>query len=207
MAYITPAQLRPGTATWPDLVLDERDVRFETSGGDTDALLTAAIAAWSAEFDAATGDHFETVSSGPDVLVVGTGTTILPVCYRIISFTSLDQIDREGTATALGTSIYRVGTSWLERLDGLGWNVRYTYRLNDLSYGWPTTPHAVKRAVALLVWDALKAQGGGRHLARRWVAGDTEFEADRDPDDSFGIPEVDRVVRRYRLRYPRVAAV
>ena len=193
MAYITEADIRPGSALWRDIQLSATEV--------SSARVTSLIAAATEVIDKLTGDHFETVLDA-DLTFPSPETTVLVTPgYRLQAVDSIDHIAIDGTVTALEATSYRIRPWGVERyyLDFPIGNIR----LNNADYGWTAVPSDIKRASALLIFDAVKGQSADRMLATRWQTGDILFE--RPVSTETGIPEVDIILKRYRFA-PRVGA-
>ncbi len=189
MPYLTPADLRDGTNLWPDIKLSPQEA--------SDARLTTEIATQSAVIEQLTGDKFEQVTGATLTLpVTEYSSFIFTPGYRIRAVGSVSSVDNVGTSVLVDAEKYRFHSFGIERLDGYTWPYR-SVTLTGVTYGWVATPGDVKRAVAVLVYDALKSSNASRLRATRWTAGDTTFE--RSVDGATGIPEVDIVVDRYRL--------
>lgn len=189
MAYLTPDDFREGTNLWGDIKLP---------AAVDDTTLTEVIDAQSTFFDSLTRDHFEEVAAA----TIQRPGSNLPVLftpgYRLSVVTTVELADESGSSPATWTEISPivVHTYGIERPYGLTFPRDLLVRLSGVTYGWPATPYLVKRAVALLVYDVLRG-GGGKHHAVRWSTQNVEYEI--DPTSLTGMPEVDRIIRRYRV--------
>lgn len=187
MAYLTPADFREGKALWGDVQLPP-----EVS----DARLTTEIAEATSVFDRLTGDHFEQVT-GANLSVYGSGTMLLYTRgYRLSVVTTVSLVAPDGSSAELPSTQYLVRPWGLERVDLAVFHQAYRVDLAGVTYGWTATPYKVKRAVALLTYDSIRASKG-KHHAVKWTSGDVEFEL--DPNSLTGLPEVDRIIRYYRV--------
>lgn len=190
MAYLTSDDFREGKALWPDLIVP---------GAVDDDALTAAIAGAEAYFDSLTRDHFSPETS-QDLVLYGNGTDMLMTPGKRLTAVAgtvlYYAVDGASSTEVLATQ-YQVHTWGLQRRDGDVWGVSRRVDINDASYGWPATPYKVKRAVALLTYDSVRGGNKGKLNAVRWSTGDAEFEI--DPTSLTGMPEVDRIVRQYRV--------
>lgn len=194
MAYLTYTDLRPGSALWPDTVIDTEDAN--------DARVTTAIAAAKALIDRECKDVFETVEDAT-IELSGTGSVLLPtVGYRLQTVTTVTATSPDDLAETV--TDYRVFSWGIERTDGVIFPELYTVTLAGVTYGWTSTPNDIKRAVALLVYDELSGRNVSQHKAIRWQTGDAIYEI--DPASKTGIPEVDRILQRY-LPPPHVGGI
>jgi len=187
-AYLTFADFREGTALWPDIVLSAQNA--------ADARITSEIAAQQDEFDRLTRDHFAP-ETGVNLTFVGSGMALLLTPgYRLTAVTTVTTTAPDGSVTTLESTAFRVRKFGLERLDGGVWRTQDTVALTGTSHGWAALPYQVKRAVALMVYESIKGNKG-RHHAVRWSTPDVDYET--DPDSQTGIPEVDRIIKHFRV--------
>jgi hypothetical protein len=71
------------------------------------------------------------------------------------------------------------------------------------TFSWETTPEQVKRAVTLMVYDAIKPQGDPLHRAAQWST--SNFQIVRANTNPTGIPEVDNIIDQFtRNRVPAI---
>jgi hypothetical protein len=215
---LAPADFRPGTALWPDIVLTTQQAQ--------DAPLVAEIAGRASEFDDLIGDHFELLAA-QTITFPGNGQAALPTPgYRLISVSTLTLVHPDGSTTVLDP----VATPWRARPWGIELtsltanqgapenyfgNILPTYayfprrdtiQLGGVSYGWAAVPTYAKRAVALLVFDRLAGSNIGHHRAVRWTEGKASYEINSGNVPSLtGLPEVDRIIFNNRMPYLAVA--
>lgn len=169
-------------------------------------------------FDDETNDHFESEATTLDIDVTyWAGRLYLPRRFTAVS--SVQTRDEAGTLTTQDTAVYRLrsslnstgskrvgGFDWLDIVplsDGLNtemgaycWPVGpQTVRVTGTS-GWTVTPGAVKRAVALLVYDHFKPLRNDLRRTDRWQTSDASFNtAESLP---WGLPEADTTAENYR---------
>lgn len=197
-AYLTPDDLRPGTSLYADTEVgpDISDERVETE-----------IATQQSALERECGEVFE-VRTLETLSIPGTGTTDLLVSgYTLRSADAVVLLHLDGTETELDPGTYRVRPWGIELLSGRKFDQRDTVVIYDAEVGNPDGLSDAKRAVALLVFEALTGSNIGRHHAKRWTNGEVWFEIDTNPDIPFGLPEVDRFVRRWRNGQPAVGAI
>ena len=186
--YLLPADFREGTALWSDIVLGNDVV--------SDTRLTTEILEQQREFDRLTRDHFLPIT-GANLTFPGSGMTLLLTPgYRLTAATTVSVTAPGGSPVALTASQYRLRAFGIERLDGVPFRPQDTVTLTGTSYGWSACPYQVKRAVALMVYDSIRGSKG-RHHAVKWSTANVEYEA--DAESQTGLPEVDRIVKRFRV--------
>lgn len=196
-AYLTPDDLRPGTSLYADTEVgpDIPDDRLETEIATQQLALERECGE---VFDLRTLEMASLPGSGsPDLLVNG---------YTLRSVGAVGLLHLDGTESEVDPGRYRVRPWGLELLSGR-FDARDTVILYDAEVGNPDGAAEAKRAVALLVFEALTGSNIGRHHAKRWTNGEVWFEIDTDPDIPFGLPEVDRFVRRWRNGQPAIGAI
>lgn len=188
MAYMVAADFRSATrAAWvPSTnVLEVSDV------GSTE--LGSLITEMSNRLDEMTDDHFESSGAGTVILVNSIGGSELWVPKRIQAITKLETLFQPTTFVTENTSAYgyEAFTGDMRQIHkedlvkivaGIGlsggpsWpNDRQCVRITG-TFDWPTTPPEVKRAVALMVWDAVKAMGDYAQRATRLSNNDGVYE-------------------------------
>lgn len=197
-AYLIPDDLRQGTSLYADT---------EVGPDITDERVEAEIETQQLAIERECGEVFdvrevETLSlpgtGSPDLLVTG---------FTLRSVGSVGLVHLDSTESELDPGTYRVRPWGVELLNGRKFDRRDTVVLYDAEVGNPDGLADAKRAVALLVFEALTGSNIGRHHAKRWTNGEVWFEIDTNPDIPFGLPEVDRFVRRWRNGQPAVGAI
>lgn len=196
--YLTPDDLRPGTALFPDIEIDP---------GITDERLAAEIATQQRAFERECGDVFDVREVESMSFAGSGGTDIIMRGSTLRSVDAVTIVAYDGSERELDPGHWRVRPWGVERLDGRVFRIEDTVILETVEVGNPDGLDDAKRAVAILVYEALSSGNIGRRHARRWTNGEVWFEVDTDPDVSFGIPEVDRIVRRWRSGQPAVGAI
>lgn len=216
MALLTPANFREQTlaAACAGLALDQSEA--------PDADLTTWIAAVTQRVNAITNDYFEpsTISLEHDVY---NPTGYLYLQRRTTAVTAVKTRDGAGVLTTQAAGSYRlhssldstgavrvgdidylaiIGTTGLTTTpDAWTWPVGTQTVQVSGTFGWTTCPGDIKRAVAMIVWDVFKREGGDVRRASRWARGDLTVE--RATDTMTGLPEADEILKGYT----RAAAV
>lgn len=213
--YIAPADFRTATLKWFTRGLEL------TAAEAPDADLTDAIGRAERLIEFHTGDRFDALV-GTVLRLRGTGRRFLPLPHRVRAVTAVSLVDEAGTATAAGSTYWRVhssivtgaglvvGPDLLELKQDLPagnasgswpkppWTIEVTG-----DFGWAAVPEAIKRATALIVWDLLKGRSPDLLRAERWQTGDATYEAARTRPT--GIVEVDQIIEEY-ARFPVAVA-
>lgn len=215
MAYIVAADLRPTSSKW----FAARS-KITVAQVTSDATITDAIAAVSAEIDEYTRDHFEPLT--PTTLTVGGSDDL--VAYlpaRIRTLSQVEVRDSSGVFTVLPATSYRLSSSvagsvvhvaGYDFLSFIQWYGDWTtwpsssqsIRLTG-TFGWPATPEGIKLATALIVADRLLPAGDLMRRANAFQTADASYQmASTSPS---GIPDADRELARYRRPIPPVFSV
>jgi hypothetical protein len=129
----------------------------------------------------------------------GTLTTEAAISYRLHS-----SLNAAGTAMVDNSHFdwidiiqpLSVGSSWPE-----GWQTVQVVG----KFGWTSPPNDIKRLVTLLVYDTIKEKNSNLRRTEKLQTDQNSFIfVNPDPDET-GIPEADRIIRRYR-RSPLMVA-
>lgn len=193
---LTAGDFRAGESLWPDIVLSANDVSSDTR-------IETEIAAARETFEAEVGETFG-LTTAATLTFDGSGASALVTHgYRLLDVDTVTIVSPDGTTSELDADYWRVEPWGIQRTDGGTFPAASTVELGGVDHGWTTCPADVRRAVALLVYDALKPGNPLRQRAMSWEAGDIRYS--RALTKPFGIPEVDAVVARYR--HPRIGAV
>lgn len=201
MTYIAAADFRlgglqPWTAT---LTMTEQE--------GTDAYLDAVIAGVTTRVEMDLDDDFEPPTPDNDETFVteGSGLDVWHVPRRVRSLTSVKTRDDAGTQTTqtayrLSSSLNAAGTAMVGKLDSLqivsGFTVPcWPTALGSIElvgkFGWAAVPHDIKRLVALLVYDWVKASADPLHTIIQKNTIDAQF--------TYGpSAEVTDIMDRYR---------
>jgi hypothetical protein len=165
MAYVVPADFRERTRKpWAaGLILSEGDA--------SDADLTTVIGLATSRVEAELDDDFEPPSPDNDetIYVDGTIGSRLYIPRRVRSLTTVSTRSLSGTITAITSTSYRLRSSlnaagtamvgkrdWLDSGGGRTWYSEGGIQLIG-KFGWAVVPDDIKRLVALIVYDTVKA--------------------------------------------------
>jgi hypothetical protein len=212
--YLLAADFRPDTpaAACIGLTLNADEV----SSPD----LTIVIAAVSQRIDNVTYDHFSQLPASVREYDVSGDSKRLYLDQRCTSVTAVKTRDHTGTLTTQAATAYRLrssldstgaielhDTDYIEILPlgtllsgpDIYWGYTWPCGTQTVqvtgNFGWTVTPGDIKHVVALLVWDALKREGGDIRRAVRWARGDLTVE--RATDTLTGLPEADDLLKPF----------
>lgn len=187
-----------------------------------DATLTSAIARMVSRLQALTDDEFIS-SAGRTYELRGSGTSQLALPARCTAVTTVKTRDYLGNLTTQAATAYRLVSSldaagatrvasWdyleippYQHLTGVVGDTGYWWPLGSVTvqvvgtFGWTVTPADINRAVALLTFDALKAQGSDLRRATTLETADARYTYDpNDTEHPTGVTEADDIIRNYR---------
>lgn len=234
MTYITSSDFRPGSGKWYThgipLTMDDAD---NNSLSDAITAMSEAFDLYTFDhFSPEPGDGPPETTITLDL--PGSGGPNLYVPKRIRSITDVSLRDRDGVLTSQDVSVYRVTQSIIgggrqeadldmvsvipgKFLASSGWwgdesypgnYVAWPLGINTVQltgqFSWLTTPEPVKRAVSLMVYDAIKPNSMnllGR--ASQWSTPAGNFLA--AAQNPTGLTEVDGIIAQFtRDRIPAV---
>lgn len=215
--YLLPPNFRPETpaAACRNLTLVE-----ELAPTDE---LAEEIEAASRRVDDICDDRFSPLTGQTVVVDVADSWSRLDLPYRFTAITSVSTRDDLGALTLQLATAYRwhrslnaTGTAVLQDgdrdyidillgsdglvvsslLDPWSWPVGTQAVQIVGDYGWTVTPFDIKRVVAMLCWDHFQRENGEIRRAKRWAVDGLTVE--RDVDSLTGLPEADKLLRRFR---------
>lgn len=222
MAYVIPADFR--TATLAEYAAGLALSTTEVASTGSDALLTATIARVSQMFNDYTNDVFESESLTLELDGDGTDRLMLPKRCTAVTTVKLRGTDgtlgsaQTSTVYRLHSSLYSTGSKrsgefdWIDVVplgSGLasGLEGPYAWPCGPQTvqvvgtFGWTTTPAAVKRAVSLMVYDHWKPTRADIRAAESVTNNNVIVRyALPDPENDIwtGISEVDGIIKQYR---------
>jgi hypothetical protein len=189
-----------------------------------DAILTATIARMVKRLEGLTDDEFVT-ATGRTYDLRGSGTSTLALPARCTAITTVKTRDYLGTLTTQDAAAYRLVSSLdaagANRVTGQPWDYleipAYKYLTGVVlasgwtwppgaetiqvvgTFGWTVTPADINRAIALMTYDAVKAQAQNLRRADRMETVDAVYTFNPfDPDHPTGINEADEIINSYR---------
>ncbi len=231
-AYVSSADFRPGSGKWytHGIPLTEDDAD-NNSLSDAITAMTQAFDLYTDDhFEPEPGGEPETTMT---LDLPGSGGPNITVPKRIRSLTDVSLRDFNGNLISQLPSVYRVIQSivdgkrtegdldqisvipgqWLSGVGYWGDNFYtgswqyFPLGVNSVqitgTFSWPSTPEQVKRAVSLMVYDAIKPGTDVLRRADRWATPTANFTvAVANPT---GMPEVDNIIGQFtRNRIPAI---
>lgn len=212
MAYVTPGDLlAKSKKSWAQgYLLTEAD-------GDATyiASVIADVEAW---VDLTLDDDFEPAGGDPDVTldVDGSGMPRLYIPKRVRSITTVELRAADGTLTVQAATLYRLrssisngvlagGADYLELIGSLSTTGgAWPYGINAVKltgkFGWAAPPSEIKRLVALLTFDRVKAKNGNLRRTEQLQTRDATYTFVDPEDVQTGITEADDIIYRYSRR-------
>jgi hypothetical protein len=233
VTYVQASDFRPGSGKWytHGIPLSEDDADSNALSDAITAMSEAFDLYTFDHFSPEPGDGPPEGTITLDVS--GSGGPNLTVPKRIRSITDVSLRDREGVLTSQDVAVYRVTQSLVngartegdldsisvipgKYLTGTGWWGDSTYPGNwsywpvgtnsvqlTGTFSWENTPEQVKRAVSLMVYDAIKPSTDTLHRADRWATPNANFTV-ATPNPT-GLPEVDGIISQFtRDRIPAI---
>ena len=194
-----------------------------TTAEASDAILTATIARMVARVESLCDDEFVS-TAGRTYDLRGSGTSQLALPARCTAVTTVKTRDYLGNLTTQAATAYRLVSSldaagatritgWaydylelppFQHLTGVVLDSGYWWPLGAETvqvvgtFGWTVTPADIKRAVALLTYDAVKAQAANLRRATQLQTADAVYTyTPTDPLRPTGIDEADDIIRDY----------
>ena len=193
-----------------------------TTGEAADAILTSTIARMADRIEILCDDEFVSSSKTYDLRGDGTGQLTLPL--RCTAISTVKTRDYLGTLTTQSATAYRLHSSldsagasrislddydyleivpyqYLQGLIGQPW-WKWPIGPNTVqvvgTFGWTVTPADISRAIALLTYDAVKAQAANLRRATQLQTADAVYTyTPTDPLRPTGIDEADDIIRAY----------
>jgi hypothetical protein len=213
---LVEADFRTGTAMFSDLVLQTSQASSST--------LTAAILGAQQVVQTYCDDQFDSGATAQTRLVDGAdanlGRLLLPWRIQDGSVTLVETLDTSGLAQVVHSSLYRVNASLNSTGDDFGiYRVDEVRRIGTQGYwpsgsgniritakfGWAVAPFAVKRSMALIVFDLCSGKNTGEMRAASWSTPSATYT--RAADVFMGIPEANDLLATYRFERDRIGAV
>ena len=213
MAYVTAADLsQKSKKSWAQ--------GFLLSEADGDATFVASVIAdVETRVNQMLDDDFEPEAGDADVTleVSGSGTSRLYMPRRVRSITTVKTRAVTGTLTTEAATSYRLHSSlnaagtqmvdnshldWIDIIQPLSvgsvWPKGWQSVQVVGKFGWASAPSEIKRLVAMLVYDDIKAKNSNLYRAER-LSTDQQTIVFAPPDEgSLGIPKADAIVRQFR---------
>lgn len=210
MAVLTPAVFREGA-------LVDATQGCAIPAAIPDAVITAAIARMTERFEYYADDQFESTAA-TTIILPGSGLSRLRIPKRTTAVTTLKTVDYAGTETTQAATTYRLhsslntagtkATGLFDFVEILAGTSGFTNMLNPYyfdrgagtvkltgTFGWTVTPPDVKRAVALMVWDALQPRRADLHRVTS-VSNTSEAISYADTEPT-GMLEVDDIIQQF----------